>query len=225
MGVGGSAGNRAHRGGDASRGQPERRHGGNAFDKKVSSLRTQGPIGTAPVPQEVLQMSDRIACIHMSGLLMRSVWTAGQDGFRDASSKQPRGLSLANGSHGVSRTSDRSILPSGLLLQLRLGRGRRTRRAADLLSGGRRYARHPRAIVLSPVAISLQAMRAFLLASATAASFGGLRLSRSSSQRDGRPRALRACWTTAVAPATSRLRNISSPARVILPSLVLPPLE
>jgi len=48
----------------------------------------------------------------MSGLLVRSVWTAGQDGFRDASSKQPHDLSSANGSHGLSRTSDRSILPS-----------------------------------------------------------------------------------------------------------------
>jgi hypothetical protein len=34
---------------------------------------------TAPVPQE-FSRSDRIACIHMSGLLMRLV-TAGQDGF------------------------------------------------------------------------------------------------------------------------------------------------
>src|SRR6266446_9566096 len=46
---------------------------------------------TAPVPQEFFG-SDRIACIHMSGLLMRSQWIAGQDGFRDASSKQPRDL-------------------------------------------------------------------------------------------------------------------------------------
>src|SRR5882757_11393968 len=66
---------------------------------------------TAPVAQEVLRC-DRIACIHMSGLLMRSVWTAGQDGFRDASSQQPHDLGSANGSHGLSRTPDRSILPS-----------------------------------------------------------------------------------------------------------------
>jgi hypothetical protein len=76
---------------------------------------------TAPVAQEVSR-SDRIACIHMSGLLMRSHWTAGQDGFRDASSKQPRDLCSANGSHGLSRTSDRSILPSIVLLQLRFSR-------------------------------------------------------------------------------------------------------
>src|SRR5256886_5317235 len=65
-------------------------------------------------------------------------------------------------------------------------------------------------------------MRAFLLASATAASLGGLRFSSATSQGDGRPRPRRTCWITAVAPATNRLRKTSSPARVILPSLVLP---
>src|SRR2546423_14869748 len=68
-------------------------------------------------------------------------------------------------------------------------------------------------------------MRAILLASATAASFGGLRFSRASSQRDGWPRPRRTCWITAVAPATSTLRKNSSPARVILPSRVLPAAE
>ena len=34
-----------------------------------------------------------------------------------------------------------------------------------------------------------------------------------------------ACWITAVAPATSTLRKLSSPARVILPSRVLPAVE
>src|SRR2546430_10055922 len=65
-------------------------------------------------------------------------------------------------------------------------------------------------------------MRAILLASATAASLGGLRFSSATSQGDGRPRPRRTCWITAVAPATNRLRKTSSPARVILPSLVLP---
>src|SRR5256886_15392999 len=65
-------------------------------------------------------------------------------------------------------------------------------------------------------------MRAFLLASATAASLGGLRFSSATSQGDGRPRPRRTCWITAVAPATNRLRKTSSPARAILPSLVLP---
>ena len=34
------------------------------------------------------QGSDQIACVHMSGLLSRSHMNAGQDGFRDNSSKQ-----------------------------------------------------------------------------------------------------------------------------------------
>jgi hypothetical protein len=34
-----------------------------------------------------VQCSDQIACVHMSGLLLRSHMNAGQDGFRDASSK------------------------------------------------------------------------------------------------------------------------------------------
>jgi hypothetical protein len=45
----------------------------------------------------------RIACDHMSGLLLRSPMTAGPDGVRDASSKQGRGFERAAGSHGVSR--------------------------------------------------------------------------------------------------------------------------
>src|SRR5260370_14275547 len=80
------------------------------------------PYVDGPRATRVFSGSDRIACIHMSGLLMRSLWTAGQDGFRDASSKQPHDLSSANGSHGLSRTLDRSILPSALLLQLPLRR-------------------------------------------------------------------------------------------------------
>src|SRR2546430_3826950 len=68
-------------------------------------------------------------------------------------------------------------------------------------------------------------MRAIWLASATAASLGGLRFSSATSQGDGRPRPRRTCWITAVAPATNRLRKTSSPARVILPSLVLPAVE
>jgi len=76
---------------------------------------------TAPVAQEVLRF-DRIACIHMSGLLMRSLWTAGQDGFPRREFQTHRRPVRANGSHGVSRTSDRSILPSAVLLQLRLNR-------------------------------------------------------------------------------------------------------
>ena len=36
---------------------------------------------TAPGPQEVVQGADRIACDHMSGLLMRSHMTAAKMGF------------------------------------------------------------------------------------------------------------------------------------------------
>src|ERR1035437_3599536 len=43
---------------------------------------------TAPSSQGFLQCSDQIACVHMSGLLVRSHMNAGQDGFRDESSKQ-----------------------------------------------------------------------------------------------------------------------------------------
>ncbi len=43
---------------------------------------------TAPSSQGVLQCFDQIACVHMSGLLVRSHMNAGQDGFRDMGSKQ-----------------------------------------------------------------------------------------------------------------------------------------
>jgi hypothetical protein len=36
---------------------------------------------TAPSSQRVLQCFDQIACIHMSGLFVRSHMNAGQDGF------------------------------------------------------------------------------------------------------------------------------------------------
>jgi hypothetical protein len=47
---------------------------------------------TAPSSQGVLQCFDQIACVHMSGLFVRSHMNAGQDGFRDESSKQESGL-------------------------------------------------------------------------------------------------------------------------------------
>jgi hypothetical protein len=43
---------------------------------------------TAPSSQDFLQCFDQIACVHMSGLFVRSHMSAGQDGFRDKSSKQ-----------------------------------------------------------------------------------------------------------------------------------------
>jgi hypothetical protein len=57
------------------------------------------------------------------------------------------------------------------------------------------------------VTISFHAMRANLLANATAASLGGLRLRRSMSQGDARPRQPTACLITAVAPDTSTART------------------
>jgi hypothetical protein len=42
---------------------------------------------TAPSLQGVFAGSGQIACVHMSGLLKRSYVNAGQDGFRDTSSK------------------------------------------------------------------------------------------------------------------------------------------
>jgi len=43
---------------------------------------------TAPSLQGVLQCFDQIACVHMSGLFVRSHMNAGQAGFRDKSSNQ-----------------------------------------------------------------------------------------------------------------------------------------
>jgi hypothetical protein len=47
---------------------------------------------TALSSQGVLQCFDQIACVHMSGLSVRSHMNAGQDGFRDKSSGQFHGL-------------------------------------------------------------------------------------------------------------------------------------
>ena len=146
--------------------------------------------------------------------------TAGQDGFRDTSSKQPDDLLQANGSHGLSRTSDLSILPSAPLAaparSAWRGRGRS-------ISTRRR---------LPPHAIWLPRLR------------HSSRPSPSASRRCGQscwlappPRASAACAPAAPAaratdspgraspagsprllPSTSTLRSLSSPARVILPS-------
>src|SRR5437660_1683090 len=52
---------------------------------------------TAPCLQEPAQSFDRIACSHMSGLLVRSPLTAGRDGFRDASSEHGSGTGIPLG--------------------------------------------------------------------------------------------------------------------------------
>jgi hypothetical protein len=50
------------------------------------------PYVDGPLLARVLQCFDQIACAHMSGLFVRSHMNAGQDGFRDKSSKQQGGL-------------------------------------------------------------------------------------------------------------------------------------
>jgi hypothetical protein len=55
------------------------------------------PMWTAPSSQGVLQCFDQIACAHMSGLFARSHMNAGQDGFRDESSKQMSDLIEGHG--------------------------------------------------------------------------------------------------------------------------------
>ena len=129
---------------------------------------------TAPVAQEVYR-SDRIACIHMSGLLVRSLWTAGQDGFRDASSNQPRDLGSADGSHGMSRTSDRSILPSApLAAWARPSRGEP--RLADLSGGSRGCSLHPCAVVTLPRHHQLPGRAGILVGERHRCEFGRLAL-------------------------------------------------
>ncbi len=50
------------------------------------------PSVNGPSSQGVLQGFDQIACVHMSGLSVRSHMSAGQDGFRDTGSKRHGGL-------------------------------------------------------------------------------------------------------------------------------------
>ena len=67
---------------------------------KPAPGREQGagaPMWTAPCLQEAAQSFDRIACSHMSGLLVRSPLTAGRDGFRDASSEHGSGIGIPLG--------------------------------------------------------------------------------------------------------------------------------
>jgi len=60
-------------------------------DKKPLTNETR--LENGPLPARLFgQYSDQIACVHMSGLFSRSHMNAGQDGFRDASSKHPSDL-------------------------------------------------------------------------------------------------------------------------------------
>src|SRR5260370_42616700 len=67
---------------------------------------------TASSLQGVSQWFDQIACVHMSGLFVRSHTNAGQDGFRDERSKQNGDLKRATGKCGMSLVGDRLITPS-----------------------------------------------------------------------------------------------------------------
>src|SRR5215469_15246507 len=68
-------------------------------------------------------------------------------------------------------------------------------------------------------------MRAVLLVSATAATLVGLRASRARTHAPSRVGRLRACRSTATAPAVSRLRMYLLPRLPVRPNLSLPPLE
>src|SRR5258706_10031473 len=85
---------------------------------------------TAPVPQE-LSTSDRIACIHMSGLLMRSGYDRWPRWFPQREFQTDWRPCSATGSHGLPRISDRSIPTICSLLQLRLRTDGEPRRCAD----------------------------------------------------------------------------------------------
>jgi len=73
---------------------------------------------TAPSSQGVLQCFDQIACVHMSGLFVRSHMNAGQDGFRDESSKQMSDLIEGHWERGISLVMDRLITPLLIILQV-----------------------------------------------------------------------------------------------------------
>ena len=65
--------------------------------KLVTPVKAGAYMWTAPCLQEGAQSVDRIACSHMSGLLVRSPLTAGRDGFRDASSEHGSGTGIPLG--------------------------------------------------------------------------------------------------------------------------------
>lgn len=120
----------------------------------------------------------------MSGLLLRPHMNAGQDGFRNTGPKHQGGLEEPKGfpEYPVSRI-DRShhlLLSCKLLYHQHVVKIRTSRMLASRL-----HAAHPVkaapdcALYVCPEIMSFQAMRAILLASATAASLGGLRLSSS----------------------------------------------
>jgi hypothetical protein len=92
--------------------------------------------------------------------------------------------------------------------------GWRASRPADLLSGGCGCSKQPRSVVTLTRRQQLPG---------DAGNLVGERYRRQLRRLARRP--FLACWITAVLPATSTLRSISSPARVILPIRVLPAVE
>lgn len=131
----------------------------------------------------------------------------------------------ANGSLGVSRVTDRSITPSSFRCKslysrclsvatsqgmaasagaaVKAGRRPPPQAAPDGLDGGEAGAKLPAWSQRygSPVTIIFQAMRAFLFASATAASFGGLRASSAASHGEAAMRPRRTCVPSRPPPA------------------------
>src|SRR5918993_6034469 len=77
---------------------------------------------------------------------------------------------------------------------------------------------------MPPFTSKAQTVRAVLLASATAATLGGLRAKIAATQAEALP-PLRACRRTVVAPRMSRVRSVGLPIFEIRPRRSLPPLE
>ena len=180
---------------------------------------------TAPSSQEVVQRFDQIACVHMSGLLMRSHMNAGQDGFRD---NEFQTVVRPLRGHWVYRSVTLSWIDRSHHLLIFL----------QVLAS----AQHGCSLIAPRVwPISMRRLRTSRTVSfprhhhlpGDARGFVGQRygsqlrrlaLEQSTAKVTALP-LRRACWITAVAPATSTLRNASSPARVIAPSLTLPAVE
>jgi hypothetical protein len=69
----------------------------------VAPISTSMHMWTASSSQGASQCFDQIACVHMSGLSVRSHMNAGQDGFRDKSSKHSGDLTGHRMLRSVSR--------------------------------------------------------------------------------------------------------------------------
>src|SRR6266700_7641111 len=101
---------------------------------------------TAPVPYVVFRRSDRIACVHMSGLLMRYFGPlAKMVSATRAPNNHTTFLWPMGPTDCLAPRIDRSY---HLFSSCSSGSaGRRSCRPADLLSGDSQYARHRRAVV------------------------------------------------------------------------------